>query len=146
MKVICKSNECVYINSSHLQYFDLLYNQYHDTDSSIDYIKYEVLNKSNVEKTYNYLICLLQNDNINIPTTDFCNILMTADFLICDMVVKDVIKKIQNIIKYSKDYLEIQQLLNIEYKWGENELRNKKDNDKWCTPINGCKSKFLKKY
>ena len=145
MKVICKNNEFIFISHSHLHYFDLLYNQYHDTDTTcIDYIKYEILKKSNVEKTYNYLICLLQNEDINIPNTELCNILMTADFLICDIVVKDIIKKIQNIIKYSNDYIEIQQELNIEYEWDANELREKKDNDKWCKPVYGCKSKFLK--
>ena len=144
MKVICKNNELIFINHSHLHYFDLLYNQYRDTDTSIDYIKYEILTKLNVEKTYNYLICLLKNEDINIPNTDLCNILMTADFLICDIVVKDVIEKIQSIIKYSKNYIEIQRALNIEYKWDENELRDKKDNDKWCKPVYGCKSRFLK--
>lgn len=142
MKVVCKNNKSVFINHEHLHYFDLLYNQYCDTE--VDYIKYEILEFSNIEKTYNYLIRLLQSEDVDIQSSELCSILMTADFLICEIVVKNVIKKIQNIIRNANDYIEIQHALNIHYKWSETEIQEMQHNDKWCQPVYGCKSTLLK--
>ena len=134
----------VLIEECFIQYFETISNQLELCENQ-EYVSFKNLEKSCVQNVYSYLISLL-DENYNENDYNYASLLITADFLMCQVVVNDIVHKIQNIIKNSKNDNELRTIFCETNQWNHDEYIKRKKEDEWCsTTFKHCKSKYLVK-
>tara|TARA_A100001015_G_scaffold181000_1_gene201472 strand:- start:1572 stop:2021 length:450 start_codon:yes stop_codon:yes gene_type:complete len=138
----------VLIEESHIQYFETILNQLELCENQQkQHISFKNLEKSCVQNVYSYLLCLL-DEKYNVLNNDYeyASLLMTADFLMCQVVLNDVIHKIQNIVKNAENENQLRSIFCEENQWNNDTYTKLKKEDEWCsTSFKHCKSKYLVK-
>lgn len=144
MIVVCKDNEEVEIDDIYINYFETLYNQVEMCDDT-EKVVYPNLDAVYVKRVYHYLHHILTSNCVYyINQQELSKTLMTADFLVCNIVITYIVDNIRNIIKNADNDETIRQILGIKNVWNTKDYDMKKKDDEWCVKFNYCRSKFLK--
>lgn len=136
MYVICKNNNKFVIPDKDVHYFDTLHDQMQCC--SCKSVEYPHLEFHHVEMVY----LLVYKPYTFIQPHLLPHVLMTADFLQCNCVVKICIQEMRRIITSTSSPEGLRDIFHEKHNWSPDEYENIIQNDTWCTQFKHSKIKI----